>query len=103
MQNQSQLSIFRETSELNYRRDFEQITGDSNSASILFRHLALIQGKPDPEEGSDKEEEDDEVEVILGIHASGSQTSSSQNDEKEAPKPNIIGKFFSHKIQICAS
>ena len=86
---------------LDFRSDFEQITGDSNTASILFRHLAFIQGKPPPPEyhtaSSEAEKEDNEEneeteEEILSSSTGEIQQSSSQSDEQEALKPNIIGK-----------
>ena len=45
------------------RRDFERITGDKDTASILYRHLGYIQGKPESELVSDEAEEEEDEEL----------------------------------------
>ena len=42
------------------RRDFERITGDKDTASVLYRHLGYIQGRPEVDLVSDADEEEDE-------------------------------------------
>merc|ERR1711971_1257462 len=60
------------------RRQFQRITGDSYLASILSRHLAFLEGKPnEPLEMS--EDEDDETGSEINVKVTSSQTKTPPN------------------------
>ena len=71
------------------RRDFERITGDKDTASVLYRHLGYIQGRPEADLVSDADEEDDE-----------------ELDELKEPlsKPGLSQKYLGkHSCNRCLS
>ena len=71
------------------RRDFERITGDKDTASVLYRHLGYIQGRPEVDLVSDADEEEDE-----------------ELDELKEPlsKPGLSQKYLGkHYINVCQS
>ena len=61
----------------------QTITGDSQVASILAKHLAFIQGKPFQEESDENSEIIEEVEIP-----------STDIKTSQTPKPNMIGKLL---------
>merc|ERR1711971_159259 len=75
----------KELSQLS-RRQFQRITGDSYMASILSRHLAFLQGKPD-----EMSEEEDNVDDETGSDVEEKLTSSQSKTSRSYP-PNIVGK-----------
>ena len=71
------------------RRDFERITGDKDTASVLYRHLGYIQGRPEVDLVSDADEEEDE-----------------ELDELKEPlsKPGLSQKYLGKRyINVCQS
>ena len=71
------------------RRDFERITGDKDTASVLYRHLGYIQGRPEVDLVSDADEEEDE-----------------ELDELKEPlsKPGLSQKYLGkHSCNRCLS
>ena len=67
------------------RRQFQRITGDSYVASILSRHLAFLQGRPD-----EMSEDEDNVDDDTGSDIIEEKLTSSQS--KTRSSPNIVGK-----------
>ena len=66
------------------RRQFQRITGDSYVASILSRHLAFLQGRPD-----EMSEDEDNIDDDTGSDIIEEKLTSSQS--KTRSSPNIVG------------